>query len=327
MECRVFDQTLTAIGSISNFVSMVWEEGYDTTGVFQFVVNKTPHSIDLLKEGRFLSIPDSDTLAFIRTVDDKDDQLWVYGIESKGILGYRVAAERAVCNNQYVEARLLHYIGEWCGDYDFLTVPAAEGLTATLDSEYSYASVLELCSDWCTKVGYGFRLVFDKATHKLVVKIYDGDVNSDVKFSRFFGNMSEAKMLVTGDDFYNCAYVAGAGTGTDRVVVFVDESGGFSGLYKRVMYVDARDIQLQSGETQEEYEARLAARGSEKLAKKQLVRSVSFKTPAKDYGRLYTLGDIIPVSIPEYGYNENVRIKKVRFTYESNTRTVDLTIG
>ena len=59
-----------------------------------------------------------------------------------------------------------------------------------------------------------------------------------------------------------------------------------TGLFRRELYIDARDLQSDSDPdkplTEEEYTAVLTARGKEKLAEHQLVRSFSAEVRTYD---------------------------------------------
>ena len=56
MECKisVYDETLTRVGLITEFVSFVYEEQYTECGRAQLVIAKSDFSAQLLLPGRFL---------------------------------------------------------------------------------------------------------------------------------------------------------------------------------------------------------------------------------------------------------------------------------
>ena len=80
---KILDENLVGHGMLTEFVSLVWCESYNEIGSIQLVVNKTENMLDLLKIGRFLSIRESKTLAYIHSIEDNGTELWVYAKEAK----------------------------------------------------------------------------------------------------------------------------------------------------------------------------------------------------------------------------------------------------
>jgi len=116
----------------------------------------------------------------------------------------------------------------------------------------------------------------------------------------------------------NHAIVLGEGEGENRARVDVDLSGGEQ---KRSMFVDARDILREEGEIDESYNARLAARGYEKLLEQQGTWECAMNPLPQEFGTLYDLGDIITVLLPDYGLKLQSRL--TRFTQQSQNNVMD----
>ena len=110
MECKisVYDETLTRVGLITEFVSFVYEEQYTECGRAQLVIAKSDFSAQLLLPGRFLGIPGGKTLAVIVSVEDKEQngsrELWIYAKEAKILLNERVYAGKLSGENQQIES-------------------------------------------------------------------------------------------------------------------------------------------------------------------------------------------------------------------------------
>lgn len=107
-----------------------------------------------------------------------------------------------------------------------------------------------------------------------------------------------------------------------------------TGLSRRELWVDARDIQSGEGEgalSPEEYAQALEARGREKLAECQLVQSftaqVRTQDPTFEYGRDYKLGDRITVSDRRLAVTVGAIVTAAEYTVSREGRGLSLTLG
>lgn len=93
-----------------------------------------------------------------------------------------------------------------------------------------------------------------------------------------------------------------------------------AGLTRRELYIDARDLQSDSDPdkplTPEEYTELLTARGLEKLAEHQLVKSFSAVVrtldPTYSYGEDFSLGDTITVTDDRLGITADAVVQGVQ---------------
>ena len=121
--------------------------------------------------------------------------------------------------------------------------------------------------------------------------------------------------------------MAGAGEGDARTVVIVDLSAGEE---VRELYVDAKDIQLEDGVTDEEYKALLYQRGLEKLA--ECPRVESFEGDGEDVENFaymvdWDLGDIVTVQYTHLGITMHERVTEIEEVYEKGAATYTPTFG
>ena len=107
-----------------------------------------------------------------------------------------------------------------------------------------------------------------------------------------------------------------------------------TGLSRRELWTDARDIQSGEGEdalTPEEYAEALTTRGREKLAERQLVQSFSAlvrtQGAAFEFGRDYQLGDRITVSDRRLGVTVGALVTGAEYTVSRDGRELTLTLG
>lgn len=108
-----------------------------------------------------------------------------------------------------------------------------------------------------------------------------------------------------------------------------------SGLSRRELFVDARDLQSgsdsESPMTPEEYAAALTGRGLEKLAENQLVRSFSAVVrthqPTYVYGVDFFLGDTITVTDQRLGVTVEAVVQGAERAVSDSGESLTLTLG
>lgn len=108
-----------------------------------------------------------------------------------------------------------------------------------------------------------------------------------------------------------------------------------SGLSRREIYIDARDLQSDSDPdnpmTDEEYLALLAYRGTAKLAENQLVKSFSavvrMVNPTYEYGKDFFLGDVITVTDERLGITTDAVVRSIERSVDINGESMVLTLG
>lgn len=323
MECNIYDSTLTKIGVIVSFISMTWTEQYSDIGAFNLVVYKDEENLELLKEGNFVAVRPYDTLMYIYSVEDKKNQLWIYGAESKYLLKRRIYNGTLTCNN--IESTLKQAVLDK-RPFSFVDVAESRGLTARTDAQRSYTSLFDISKSWCDRAEYGFRFVHDKANKKLLYDVYNGEIRENAVFSEKYGNLFNLKRTSSKKNWANVAYVAGAGEGETRIVV---ECGAVDAenVNRSEIYIDARDLVLEEGQTQGEYEALLVNRGLEKLLNYALIEELTFEVDSSGFGVDFKLGDMIRCFLPEYKATFYIRISGFSAVYENNKQKIKLQLG
>ena len=198
-----------------------------------------------------------------------------------------------------------------------------------ISAQYTGAGLLETWQEICKAHGLGFRAV--TADHGIIapaLEIIQGidrsegqSVNSPVIFSAEFENLLSSTYVRDTVNYKNVALVAGEGEGKNRKTVSL---GTASGLARRELFVDARDLSSNEGEIPEaEYTAQLSARGAEKIAEHQITQAFDGEIDTANNFILdqdYTLGDIVTVE-NEYRIRKNVRVSAIMETWDNQGYT------
>lgn len=162
----------------------------------------------------------------------------------------------------------------------------------------------------------------------------DQSIVEPVLYSTELDDVLSSEYSYDSSGFKNLALVAGEGEGAQRTTEVVGDSS-LSGMNRRELYVDARDLQKNSDPdapmTDSEYKETLQNRGSEKLADAQLVQSFSavIRTldPTYEYGRDFFLGDTITVTDERLGVSVSAIVEGVERSFGKEGDDLVLTLG
>lgn len=257
----VFDSSsITPLGVIDVVTGLTWEEKFADAGNFELWCPLTDVNVELLQE---------------------DNLVWIGG-ESAGVIEYKeLSTDDSGVQTIHIQGRLAESYLDYRTIYPTVSVSGKTSNTlrtlvnnnlinpedsdrkipnielATDQEEFgesaSYQktgdSVLTEASRLCDANNLGFRLQFLPREYKLVFRVYEGtdrtldqtEVNP-VLFSSELDDILESNYSHNKSELRNLAYVAGEDSGENRKVQSV---GSASGLSRRELYVDARDIQSE----------------------------------------------------------------------------------
>ena len=104
MTVSVYNLRLERIGVIETWVSLVWQECYNTEGSFQLEVRQRSDLLPLLQEEYYCGLTGHDTLMVLKSVQIKDGAIVVNGFPATHILDDRVSTD--VVSNENAEAAM-----------------------------------------------------------------------------------------------------------------------------------------------------------------------------------------------------------------------------
>lgn len=324
MYIYVLDKSLKKIGLIDNYVSLIWTTRYYEAGDFELYVPVEQRFIDLLQIGYYLQIESSEYTMIVESINLKTDvengnYMTVSGRSAESILSRRIVANRVNTNNTQVEM-LANYLIEWN-----ITDPIVEkdlrkinevavasetkGFAETVEGQYFGDNVYDIIVQNCQAYGYGFKmpLINGKFTFEMyagVDRTRSQKDNLPAVFSSEFENLVNTEYTYDTQELKNVALVAGEGEGAARKTAF---SGTVSGLERREMYVDARDLSSE-GTTSSKYTSILKNRGKEKLSEAEAFPE--YVGEVISFPEYCGLGDIVEVK-NEFGMTATARITEI----------------
>lgn len=346
MDLFLLDTKLDVVAVIDTYESLIWVERYDSYGDFELVMPVTEDVLKLLKQDYYIENQESEHLMIIEkilvTSDPEDgNRLTISGRSVESILDRRVVWGMQTVSGKFqngiktllqsniispsnADRKIGNFIFEASSD------PAITGLT--LNAQFTGDNVYDVIHELCADRNLGFKVTLNDAK-KFVFKLYAGKdrsynqlTNPYVVFSPKFDNMINSNYIESRLLLKNIALIGGEGEGSERKYATTNSTA--SGLDRRELFVDARDISSDTGSetpmSDDEYTALLLQRGSENLAEN--IEVVSFEgevdvTTAFKYREDFYNGDIVQIA-NEYGHETASRVVEVIISENKNGRTV-----
>lgn len=338
MEFYILNTSKELIGVLDMFQSAIWTPRYSDVGDFELQVTACPEMLQMLAEDHLLTRLDDDMVGVVERVklvtDEEDgDSLLVSGRDAKCILERRIVWTQTNlsgtvenCVRQLITENVISPSDPARVIPNFV-LGARKGFTETMQMQVTGDNLLEVITKICQTYAMGFSVRVEGGN--FVFDLYKGEdrsfrqsANPRVKFSPEFENVLTVEYESDRTNVKNVALVAGEGEGTDRRTVSV---GTESGLSRRELYVDARDVSTNNGEIDATtYSAMLSERGSERLTEHGVITSFFGQVEPSvnyEYKKDYFLGDIVQIE-NEYGITAPQRITEIIECEDANGYSV-----
>ena len=339
MDLILRDNNLKAISIIDTYESLIWTDRYDSYGDFQICMPITKEVFDLMRMDYYLQNRDSEHVMIIESLEIKSDAeagnlLTITGRSLESILNRRIVWGMKTLSGNLQDAiksllddciispmdrnrQISNFI------FEYSTDPAITELT--IESQYTGDNLYDIIHNICSERNIGFKITLND-NNQFVFKFYAGvdrsynqTSNPYVIFSPKFDNLSNSNYIESLSAMKTVALIGGEGEGSARKYVMIFNSKHdvmlfYSGLGRREIFVDARDLasQTDDGETISEwgYEEMLRQRGREKFEENAKLTSFEGEIQTTNmfkYGEDFFNGDIVQIA-NEYGHNSRVRI-------------------
>lgn len=361
MDILVRNRNLEAVAIIDMYESFIWTDRFYAYGDFELHTVVNPALLDVLRQDYYVQIKSSEHTMIIdeiliETNADDGNKLRVCGKSLESILNRRIIwgqitwkgnlqnAVRNLISTQIInptnsKRKIDNFIFEWNDD------PRITELT--VEAQYTGDNVYDVVSLVCKENNIGFKITLND-NNQFVFKLYAGEdrsydqtENPYVVFSPKFDNLIESSYLeskaalknaalVMGEDTTDEYYETDNGSGTsvyisnDGTARSYIECGDSSGMDRRELFVDARDIQSETDTSGASYNTLLQNRGNEKLEENVDIQSFEGSIDPNGIYKInedYFVGDIVQIA-NEYGHESRVRILEMVTSDESSGITV-----
>lgn len=326
MDFNIYDSGGVWVGIIEEPTSAIWSRAYNKPGEFEIYTPASPELLDLIAENCYITRENDNGVMVVEHLElttdvENGDYIKIKGRSAACLLDRRVVLEQTSLAGR-VDRAVYKLINENAvnpanADRKLpLAMDVPDVLADAISAQYTGTNLLEAVEAICAAYGMGFRVVSDSKTSiALRVELYVGKdrrdgqtVNSPVIFSPEFENLLSTNYAFDVTKLKNVAIIAGEGEGKARKRAVY---GSASGLARRELFVDARDLSTNDGEINAtDYTAQLEARGAEKLAEAQAVEAFDGEVDTTNTFTIdvdYTVGDIVTTE-NEYGIRADSRV-------------------
>lgn len=256
----VFDNTITPLGVIDVVTGLTWEEKFSDAGNFELWCPLNNQNAELLREDNLLWIggESAGVIEFKELTSDEEgiETIHIQGRLAESYLDYRtiyptVSMTGSISDilRKQVDNNLINPKDETRKIPRLELASDQESYGDSTSYQKTGDSVLLEISKLCEANGLGFRLQFFPRAQKFVFRVYqrtnrtiDQNEVDPVLFSSDLDDILESTYSHNKSELRNFAYVAGEDSGADRKIQTV---GSESGLSRRELFVDARDLQSE----------------------------------------------------------------------------------
>lgn len=334
MEIYILDKSFNKLKILDECQSILWVDRFNKPGEFELYLGADETLLQYLKIGYYLYQKTSEHLMMIETIKVEtdaadEDHFIIKGRSIESLLGRRIVWKRTDINNTKVQTAVKRLMNENVinpedSERAISGVIFQDNLDPKLDAlkmdgQYTGDNLLDVITDICDTFKIGFKMILNdnnQFVFSLFVatdRSYDQDTETYVIFSPKFDNILSTSYYETDENYKNVTLVMGDGEDDDRKRYVV---GTTSGLERRELYTDARDISSKDPEDYEQeipiadYNKLLEQRGKEKLEETKKEKTFEAKLDPYQtfqYGRDFFIGDIVQVR-NEFGIEGSARI-------------------
>ncbi len=333
------------------FTSIIITENYYSANTFELVVPLTPENV-------IRYIPDTLVRAdgvfyFVDDVSVANEESGILSVSGKSLSGKyedRIIDPPINLNDtpqKIVQALFTNYMirpSDNKRKYEYLSIESVDVgdfPDAKITYQSSYATIKDAVETICKTYDFGFKetakvlengIMFDPMN---VITLYRGeDKASWVEISKHFETLLNESYKNSIADYKTTARVFGEGEGSSRTNITIGND--FSGVDRKELYVDARDLQKAGengapGMSDEAYRALLTNRGNEKLGDQQRILSINgginIRSTLYEIGKDYGLGDTVTLTSPLYALEGQFPIVSLKKTWDTTGEYIDTSFG
>lgn len=254
-EIYVLDQDLELTYVIDSYKSLIWSSRYVELGDCELYLPASPELLSVLSIGHYLMRTNDPMICRIRKIEletdaENGDYLIVTGKDAKDLCDQRIIWDTMTCDGN-LETFIRSIVTstmispsdtartmEKSDGTALVTLGTAAGFTEVVTEQVTYKGVGEKIRDYCTQMGWGYKMVLDGTALSFV--LYKGtDRSASVVFSDEYENLDTTTYVEDDTDLANVALVGGEGEGSERTR---STSGYAEGVARYEIFVDAKDV-------------------------------------------------------------------------------------
>jgi len=322
--------------AIDSFESFLWVDRYSANGDFEIYSLVDPEMLSNIKQDFYIYSSDSEHLMIVDEMTIKTDietgnHLLIRGESLEAILKRRIIWNQTVLSGNFqnaiqflIDKNVMNPtdVTRKIANFKFQASTDPTITSLTIRAQFTGKNLYDTIKELCDERDLGFKIVLND-DNEFVFSLYRGadrsyeqETNPYVIFAPGFENIINSNYFETGRSLKTIALVAGEGEGVDRKVTTV---GGGTGLLRRELFVDARDIQsrtLEGDIPEPEYMEMLEQRGNEYLSENSFVKLFEGDVETTImfvYGRDFFMGDVVQLA-NEWAIEARARVIEIIFS-------------
>lgn len=335
MELIILDDSFKETMIVDTYESLIWTERFFKCGDFELYLPYNSEMFNYIKHNYYAYMIDSTQQMIIESIEFKTDSetglhTTISGRSLESILDRRIIWDKTVLTGNFQNAikKLLdeNIINPADADRkisNFKFVESTDSTIAalTVDAQYTGDNLYTVIQDLCETNNIGFRVIlndnneFEFSLYNGKDRSFDQSTNPYVIFSKDYTNIVNSNYIKSVQPMKNVTLVAGeeptANDWSSRKKLTV---GTATGMERRELFTDARDLQSTDSNgnkiSDADYTAQLKQRGAEKLLENTYDETFDGEVEAKQgyiYGKDFFMGDTVQVE-NEIGMDSKARI-------------------
>lgn len=327
----LLDENFRTLRATDTFASLQWNTKYYAVGDFEahFPVGEDSSILESLDKTEYVYVTGSNYTGIKQSSEYRGEDYCIKGKFLEDLLNKRVLSDKFA-----MEARAGEIARELVRQYAIspgnprrviknLKLGKVDDWGDTVSYSQRGKHIDECVGDLLYPCENTFNLRYDFGDDCIYFDILRGADSGTTLFSSAYGNIKlGSETYRYSNNYKNYAYVAGMSANGVRTIVTVDMTDGKEDL--KELWVDARDLQKEDGQSDQAYRNVLVTRGKEKLAKYQRKESAEFESGVvKDV----KLGDCCEYINKALGIRAEGRITEISEVFESGGYEKRIRIG
>lgn len=346
MEVWILDTDFSSVSVLDTFESLIWTDRYREYGDFEIFAFPTSQLLNDAKDDFYLYNPASEHTMIIEhhevTTDiEEGPRFIVTGRSLESLLTRRIVWNQTTISGSLQNGikKLIteNFISPEVSERkitNFVFVDSTDPEITKLTHEQQYTGdiVYDVIVDLCNTYDIGFKVTLNIDKKRFEFSLYKGkdrsyaqETNPYVVFSPNYENIINSDYTHSIKDYKNVTRIGGEGVGVDRKMTTY---GNASGLFRREIFTDARDISSKTDDgevlSDQDYLNLLQQRGKENLAEYAVKEGFEGEVEASKmfiYGRDFFLGDCVQVQ-NEFGMSGTSLVSEIVFSQDKDGESV-----
>ena len=348
MQLRLLNENYIPLEVIDTYKSLIWTDRYDLCGEFELCLDPLSIIAKTIRKDYYLELSNSEHHMIVEDFNtetdfDDGDLLIVKGRSLESILDRRVVWPQTICDGNFQnqmeklindaiispsisDRRIPNFVFKRSNDPNITKL--------TFKGQFTGDNLYTVITEACRKAKCGFKILltedgkFEFQLYYGIDRSYDQYDRPVVAFSPGFENLRKSTYKENNSPFKSIAIVAGEGEGAARKSIAVQASESKSGLLRRELYVDARDISTTTESnttlTTAQYNDLLKERGVRDLNENFYVRSFEGEAETNStfiLNKDFFIGDIVHIA-NQYGKEAKSRVSEIIFSHDKDKLTI-----